>query len=326
MPSVGSVAGRLEGAFAGVWSLGELALALTRPREVYGDPHAGALRRDVAERGFHPPIDARALDLHLSRTGTIRGTNPYVRVGEARRDRVLAKLRRAGGPRRARHLVVVCHCYGVPSEVLMRRLFGLGGLDADVALNVMGHHQPGTFLLWPGSGMVSARMSHFVENVRSAVTGVRALVAWLRAQHDYETVSVVGFSIGGQLALHLAHAGDVDRALLYCPVTSLRRTAKELGLMPHLVPMLDPALTRLHGAGLDDLLALADPLSMPLAMPEERLHVVLHRHDALTPPAQIEPIRRKYPRVGWTELEGTHLVPLGLRELHDVVRRALATP
>jgi hypothetical protein len=325
MPSIGSVAGRLEGAFAGVWSLGELALALARPGEVYRDPHVEAVRSHVAAHGFHPPFDPGALDLTLGRSGTIRGTNPYVRVGHGPRDRVLGKLRRRDPSAPSRHLVVVCHCYGIPSEVLMRRLFGLGGIDADVVLNVMGNHQPGTFPLWPGSGMVSARMSRFVENVRSAVTGVRALVAWLRARNDYATVSAIGFSIGGQLALHLAHAGDVDRALLYCPVTSLRRTAKELGLMRHLVPVIDPTLTRLHGAGLDDLLALADPLSMPLPIAEERLHVVLHRHDALTPPSQIEPIRQRYPRVGWTELEGTHLMPVGLGALHRVVRHALAT-
>lgn len=320
--SLGSIAGRLEGAFAGVWSLGELALTLARPHEVFRDPHREALRRDIRARGFHVPIDVHELDLRMGKHGAIRGTNPYRRVGPRQRERIVASLRRAPGDK-SRHLVVVCHCYGIPSGRVMRQLFGLGALDADVVTNVMPHHELGSFLVWPGSGLVSARMSHFVENLRAAVTGVRALVRWLRETERYDTVSALGFSIGGQLALHLAHAGDVDRALLYCPVTSVGTTARELGLMRQLSPLLDPVLVRLHGGGLDDLPRLADPLAGPLPIPEQNLHVVLHKHDRLTPLHQIEPIRTKYPGVGWTELEGTHLVPLGLGELRRVVRAHL---
>lgn len=314
---IGRVAGLIEDAFAAAWSVGEVGLAMARPHEVLRDPHRDALARDVRERGFHPEIDP-VLDLRMSGRGTIRGTNPYRRIGAGPRDRILAHLRRARG-REARHLVVVCHCYGVPSPPIMRRLFGLDALEVDVVTNVMGNHQPGTYLVWPGSGLVSARASRFVENLRSAVTGARAMVRWLRRHGRYETVSAIGFSIGGQLALHLAHAGDVDRALLYCPVASVGTTARELGLMRAMSSWIDPALERLHGARLDEVLSLADPLAMPLPIAEEALHVVVQRHDRLAPLHQVEPIRRKYPRVRWTELDGTHLVPIGLARVHAAV-------
>lgn len=322
--AVGRVAGWLEDAFAAAWSVGEVGLAIARPHEVLRDPYRRALIDDVRARGFHPPIE-RHPELRISRRGVIHGPSPYARIGGGPRDRVLAHLRRAKrNP--ARHLIVVCHCYGIPSPPIMRRLFALHTIDADVVTNVMGHHQPGTYLLWPGSGLASARTSRFVENLRSAVTSVRAMVRWLRAHGEYETVSAIGFSIGGQLALHLAHAGEVDRALLYCPVASVGVTARELGLMRRMAPIFDPALERLHGGKMDELLALADPLAMALPIPEESLHVVVQRHDRLAPLHQIEPIRAKYPRVRWTELAGTHLVPLGLRELHAAVKSSLQIP
>lgn len=328
MGVIGRAARLAEEAFAAVWSIGEVGLAIARPDEVLRDPHRDALAADVAARGFHVGLDAGALDLDISSRGVIRGTNPYRRVCGAPPDRVLAYVRPRARRARARHAIVVCHCYGVPSPAIMRRLFALDALDADVITNVMGHHQPGTYLVWPGSGLVSARPSRFVENLRSAVTGLRALVAWLRRARGYESVSVIGFSIGGQLGLHLAHvaperAGHVDRALLYCPVANVGATARELGLMRHVAPYTDAILERAHGARADAILALADPLAHDLAIAPERLHVVVHRHDALTPLHQIEPIRAKYPRVGWTELEGTHLLPLGLADLHATVRRAL---
>jgi hypothetical protein len=319
--SVGRIAAVAEDAFAAAWSIGEMGLAIARPHELVRDPHHAALHDDVRARGFHVPLEG---PLDLARTwATIRGTNPYRRIDGSAPDRVLAHFHpsRLG---RARHLVVVCHCYGIPSPWVMRRLFGLDGIHADVVTNVMGNHQPGTYLLWPGSGLVSARTSRFVENVRSAVTGVRALVRWLRREGGYDTVSAIGFSIGGQLALHLAHAGEVDRALLYCPVTSVATTARELGLMRVFSPYIDPAIERLHGVRAEATLGLADPLALDLPIPEEQLHVVAHRHDRMTPLHQLEPIRAKYPKVGWTELPGTHLLPLGLRELHGVTRRALA--
>src|SRR5688572_25624230 len=102
MALIGSVASAFEHAFAAVWSVAEVGLTLTRPSELLRDPHRDALRDDLRARGFHLPIDAAALDLDISSRGTIRGTNPYVRIGAARADRVLAHLHRA--PRRARHL------------------------------------------------------------------------------------------------------------------------------------------------------------------------------------------------------------------------------
>lgn len=323
MRRVGAVVGRLEDAFGVAWSLGEVGLAMTRLDEVLRDPHHGALRDDVARNGFHAPFEVEALDLALDGRGAIRGTNPYQRVCGSPPDRILGWLDRAPSGR-SRKLLVVCHCYGVPSPPIMRRLFGLRGLGVDVVTNVMGHHQPGTYRVWPGSGLVSARLSRFVENVRSAVTGVRALVRWLRAREGYERVAVIGFSIGGQLGLHLAHGGDVDDAVLYCPVTSLGTTARELGLMRRIAPVLEPVLERVHGSRFEEVLALADPLSMPLAIDEERLHVLAQEHDALARLAQIEAIREKYPRARFTLLPGTHLLPLGMRELHRAVRSAVA--
>jgi hypothetical protein len=325
MARVGAWVGRIEDVLGAVWSVSEVGLALTRVHEIWSDPHRDALHADVAARGFYPPIDVASLDFEISHRGVIRGTNPYQRIAGGPQDAVLAHLHRAArNP--SRHLVVVCHCYGVPSARIMRRLFGLDGLDVDVVTNVMAHHQPGTYPVWPGSGLASARLSRFVENLRSAVTGVRALSRWLRAREGYATVSALGFSIGGQLVLHLAHAGELDRALLYCPVISVRVTLRELGLMRYMAPTIESLFARMHGGGLDDVLRLADPLALPLPIPADRMHVVLQRHDALSPPHQIEEIRRKYPAVGWTELNGTHLLPLGLSELHRAVRRLLSLP
>ncbi len=315
--------GRFEAAFGAVWSLGEVGLACARVHHVLSDPHREALLADLAARGFHAPIDARELDFTLSPRGVLRGTNPYQRVSGARGDRVLAYVRRAEhNPRR--RLLAVCHCYGVPLPAAMHRLFGLDGIEADVVTNVMAHHQLGTYPFWPGSGFVSARLSHFLENLRSAITGARAVVRWLRERGGYASVAVVGFSIGGQLALHLAHAGDVDGALLYCPVTSMRVTARELGMMRVLAPLFDPVLRRVQGTTLDEVFALADPLALPLGIPEERLHVIVQRYDALSPVHQIRPIVEKYPGARWTELEGTHLLPLGRAMVRRAVRDLFA--
>jgi hypothetical protein len=315
--SLGAIVAPFEAAFGVAWSLGEVGLALARVHHVLSDPHREALRADVARRGFHPAIDPDALDLRL--TGNIiRGTNPYRRVSGARSDRVLAHLRRAKrNPRR--RLLVVFHCYGLPSPTLMHRLFGLEGVEADVVTNVMAHHQLGTYPFWPGSGFVSARLSHFLENLRSAITGARAVVRWLREREGYASVVVAGFSIGGHLALHLAHAGEVDGALLYCPVTAMHVTARELGMMRVLAPLFDPVLRRMQGATLGELFAIADPLGLPLGIPEARLHVIVQRYDALSPVHQTRPILEKYPGARWTELDGTHLLPLG----REVVRRSV---
>lgn len=314
--------GRAEHAFGIVWSIGEVGLSLTRPRHLTHDPDVARVVADVHRRGLHPAIDLDAVGLQANGR-MLTGNNPYAFVGRRRGGRILAELDR-GRKNPEGHLVVICHCYGVPSARLMRTLFGVEHAEADVVTNIMSHHQPGTYPLWPGSGFTSMRISRFIENVRASVTGVRALVQTLVAREGYRRVSVLGFSIGGQLALQLAHTGEADRAVLYCPVTSLAQTSLELGLMRHVGPAIDGALTRLRGRGLREMLALVDPLSMDLAMPEERLHVVVQRNDALAPPHQIEAIRRKYTRARWHELDGTHLVPHGVTRLHRIVRDALA--
>lgn len=321
MQTVGPLLGHAEHAFGMLWSLGEVGLALTRPHHILYDPDLERVQEDVATCGIHAPFDLSAVKL-LSDGRRLTGENPYRFIGAREPERILAYLDRARrNPRR--HLIVVCHCYGVPSPRLMRTLFGLERAEADVVTSVMSHHQPGTYPLWPGSGFTSMRISRFVENLRAAVTGTRALVQSLVASEAYETVSVLGFSIGGQLALHLAHTGEAQRALLYCPVTNLATTTLELGLMHRMGPTIDRALTKARGRGLHDMLSMTDPLSLPLAMDESKLHVVVQRNDALARPHQIEAIRRKYRGAGWHEFDGTHLVPHGLTSFHRIVRDAL---
>lgn len=321
MQMVGPLLGHAEHAFGMLWSLGEVGVALTRPSHLLRDPDLERVEQDVARRGLHAPFDLSGVQ--LTETGRrLEGANPYVFVGRRRPGRILAYLDRARrNPRR--HLVVVCHCYGVPSPRIMRALFGLTHVEADVVTNVMSHHQPDTYPLWPGSGFTSMRVSRFVENLRAAVTGVRALTQTLVAREGYETVSVLGFSIGGHLALHLAHTGEVERAVLYCPVTDLATTTLELGLMHAMGPPIDRALARARGRGLHAMLAITNPLALPLAMEASRMHVVVQRHDALARPHQIAAIRRKYPDVGWHELDGTHLLPSGVTRLQRIVRDAL---
>lgn len=321
MSIVGPFLGHAEHAFGIVWSIGELAIGLSRPHHLLADPDLDRVRADVEARGFHAPFDHDAVRLE-ARGELLHGDNPYSFIGERPRERIHAHFRRASeNPRR--HLVVVCHCYGVPSPWIMRTLFGLDGVDADVVTNVMSHHQPGTYDVWPGSGLTSLRVSRFIESIRSAVTGVRALIRALVRRERYETVSVLGFSIGGQLALHVAHAGDVDRAFVYCPVTSLASTTLELGVMSSIGPALDAAVTRYRGRGVREAFAMTDPLATALPFDESALHVVVQKHDALAPPHQIAAIRRKYPRAGWHEFNGTHIVPHGLGEIRRALRRAL---
>lgn len=317
---LGRALGAAEHGFGVAWSVGELAVMLRRPRDLVGDRHAPALREAIEREGFHPAIEAERLAF-VERAGMVSGPSPYRRITGPRRDRVLG--RRIAARRPSKRLVFVCHCYGVPSPRTMGRLFGLfGERDFDVAYNVMAHHQPGTYVLWPGSGLVSPSPSCFVDNLRAAVTGARALLAWLVARHGYERVDVIGFSIGGQLALHLSNAEAVHGAILYCPVTDLASVSRGLGLMRHVHPHVESLLAR-RGISLDAL-HVADPLAHPSRLAEERTHVIVQRHDALTPLAQVERIRQRRPRVRWHELDGTHLYPADLPRLHRLVRDALA--
>lgn len=321
--SLGRALRPLEAALGAAWSIGEVALAAAHPSELGHDPHRELVLADIEARGLHPALEPSSIRLAIDASGRIEGTNPYARLSGEPADRVVAHLARSRrGP--SRHLVLVCHCYGVPSPSLMRRLFGLDELPVDVCTNIMTHHQPGTYPLWPGSGFTSARLSRFVENLRSAVAGVRALAEWLVQREGYERVTVIGFSIGGQLALHLAHSADVDEAILYCPVTSLHASATELGLMGRIHRPMKRVFSRFDARfALDDLLV-TEPLRLGLRVDPRDLHVIVQRHDALAPPEQVASIRRRYPEARWHELEGTHLYPDDLAAVHRIVRDVVA--
>jgi len=311
----------LEATLGAVWSVGELVQAFLRPDEWKHDPHREQLLEDIAKRGFYPELPR--LELERRRNGWLVGDNPHRRLAGTGTDRVVAQLTHAKrNPRRK--LVVLCHCYGLPSPGLMRSLFGLDEVDVDVATNVMAHHARGSYRGWPGAGFTSSRLSTFIENLRTAVAGVRALTASLREAYAYEQVTVVGFSIGGQLALHLANTGLVDRALVYCPAVSMYRSATELGLMETLHPPVKRLLARTGSEFSFDALQVTEPLGYPLRIKERDLHVVVQRHDALAPPSQVAAIRERYPSVPWHELRGTHLWPAGRRRLHQIVRDVLA--
>ncbi|MFT3773964.1 MAG: alpha/beta fold hydrolase [Minicystis sp.] len=319
---VGRFAGLLEGLFGLGWSAGELLLAVARFEELRSDPHRKALLDDIEARGFYVPIDPAEVDLRIDARGRVHGKNPYRRVAPHRPEHVVAKLVRSAA-RPARRLVMVCHCYGVPVPAVMERLFGLDRIDADVAYPIMNHHQRGSYLLWPGSGFSSARPSRFVENVRSAITAARALLSALVHRHEYEHVSVIGFSIGGQLALHLANAERVDRAVLYCPVASIPVTASELGLMRHLTPALRRGFVALKRDDPLADLAVTEPLRYPMRTRPSDVHVIVQKHDALAPVLQVEKIRETYPEVRWHAFDGAHLWPAGLRSFQRIIRGAI---
>ncbi len=313
-----------EMALGCLWMLGELAIVAARPHELVSDPHWHSLIDDIGRRGWYVPIEADDGALRLDRRERwVTGPNPYRRVGNGGDDRVVARLIPGRGPERERRLVVVFHCYGIPVPPIMERLFGLGGLDdVDVVYNITNHHALGTFTVWPGTGFARGRPSHSLENVRSAVTGARALVQWLTRRREYRRVSVLGYSLGGQLALHLANSAPVDRAILYCPVINLFRVARELGFGILGRPIELAARRSLPGIDLERLDA-SDPLRYPLAIPEHELHVIAQRHDALTPLAHVRAIRHHYPSVGFHEYDGTHLFPAGMTRFQRTIRELI---
>jgi pimeloyl-ACP methyl ester carboxylesterase len=309
-----------EMAFGCLWMLGELAVLATRPHELASDPHWHPVVADIERRGWYVPLEGGDLARVGKRGDWIAGPNPYQRVGGGPPDRILARFVSGGGPARDRRLLVVFHCYGIPIPPLMERLFGLGKLqDVDVVYNITNHHAPGTFAVWPGTGFARARLSHALENVRSAVTGARSLVDWLSRQRDYRRVTVLGYSLGGQLALHLANSAPIDRAILYCPVINLRIVARELGLGILGRPLEIAARRCLPGVDLE-LADHADPLRYPLTVAETDIHVIAQRHDALTRLAHVGAIRKKYPGVAFHEHEGTHLYPAGRAVFQKMIR------
>lgn len=311
----------LEATAGALWSIGEVATCLARQEHFRPDPDRDAVLAGIAEHGFYPDdVDTR---LTYDGAQRIRGRNPYVRISGRPSGEVDAHIRKHSG---ARTLVVICHCYGLPIPALMHALFGVGEMRVDVCTNIMSHHQAGTYPLWPGSGFTSARLSELVENLREAITGVRALVSWLRRTGEYERVVVLGFSIGGHLALHLANTADVDEVLTYAPMVNLYSSVTELGLMRSLHgPVSRTVRRRNPHFDLRDL-AVTDPLAYPLRVPESALHVVAQRHDVMATVSQVRKIREKHPGSAWYELPGTHTYPAGLDELHRIVRGVVDGP
>ncbi len=322
MNPLGTLLRTTEDLFGHAWSIGELAVLFSRIEEVRGDPYLNEVLDDIERRGFYPQLPVPTLTDRGD--GWLRGNNPYRRLGDGKPDRILARRVPVDPETPSRRLVVVCHCYGVPLPKVMERLFGLHTMrDVDVLYNIMNHHALGDFPVWPGTGFASARLSHFIENLRSAIAGVRGLVEHQRLAHRYDSVTVVGFSIGGQLAMHLSNTGVVDSAVLYCPVTSVHQTAQELGAMRWIVRPLIQATSRFNGNFDLEALRITEPLRYDSRVPQERTHVIAQRHDALTPLHQLESIRRKYPNVRWHEFGGTHVVPAGLRAFPRIIREAL---
>jgi hypothetical protein len=304
------------------WSIGEAVTSLLRPGELPPDRSTAAVARDIGERGFYVDVPERP---ELRPSGNvILGENPYRFVaGHKRRGkhRIVGKLVRAKKVTRADKLLVVFHCYGIPSPWAMSKLFGLDDMpDTDVAYGIMSHHQRDTYPWWPGSGLASASPACMVENLRSAVTGARTFLRGLRELNGYKQISVVGYSIGGFLAQHIANTEDVHRVTLYCPVVSMERMRAQLGLMPVFYGVGKRLAVKIDPTYSDDLLMHSDPLRHPLRVPQESVRVIVQRNDKMTTPEHISAIRQKYPNVGWEEFGGTHLIPLGRSRIRELLR------
>jgi hypothetical protein len=258
-----------EHAFACVWSLGETAVACLRPAELRPDPTTRQVLADVERNGFYTEIPERPT-LRSRRAAheprMVVAEHPYRFVAERRRasHRVVARFVPS---RRRRRLLVMFHCYGAPFPGVMSRMFGLDSLESvDVAYAIMNHHQRGSYPLWPGSGLVSASPAHMLENLRASIAGARTLVRALRQSHDYERVTVLGFSIGGHLAMHVANTERIDRAVLYCPVVCVDRVSRELGVMRTFHPHLMRAAKFFDRGYMPVLLRLSNPLHHALAI------------------------------------------------------------
>jgi hypothetical protein len=319
-----SLAARLarpaEATLSALWSMGEVLVAMRRPRDIWHDPYREPLFEDIARRGFY--CEPEAAECPPPRAdGWLVAPNPYRRLSsKAQPERVVAWLKHAGGPRRER-LLVVCHPYGFPLPRLLERLFGLGRLGGfDVAYNIMNHHYWGSFAVWPGSGLSSPRLSWLIEGIRSAVVGLRFLIGALLERYGYRSVSLLGFSLGGHMVLHLANCLAAERMVAYCPVTDIQQTVRQLGLMPWLAPPLERLVRRLRPDFEPADLAVLEPLRYDLVTDPARLMVIVQRNDVMTPVHQIEAIRRKYPAVGWAEFEGTHLYPARRRRFNRLIR------
>lgn len=310
----------IEATFTAGWSVGEVAYAMRHPKRLREDPFRKAVLEDIDQHGLYKRFAGEAQVLVPDRRGWMSMSNPYVRVGGGETDKVVAQLRRVKRPRR-RHVVVVCHCYGLPLPALMEQLFGLHLIDeVDVVYNIMNHHYLGSFRFWPGFGLFSPQMSRVVENVRSSVTGLRALLRSLVHTFGYEEVTLVGYSIGGHLSLHVANHHPIDRLVAYCPVTSLEQTATELGLMPWMSSGVARTLERMQGEFDFGDLDVLNPLNQDIGLSIEDLLLILQTHDAMVPTRQSMPILERYPSVRCLEYPGTHAFPVERRAMQRAVR------
>ncbi len=305
----------MEAAFTAAWSVGELLYAARRPSELLRDPWREPVLADIQERGLYAAQPGEeAARVEVRRGGGIALPNPYRYIGPHPQDKIVARLERAEGPP-ARRLLVLCHCYGVPLPGVMRALFQLQRLEGyDIVYNIMNKHYLGSFGAWPGFGLVSARLSQVIEVMRSAITGLRVLIRALQASRGYEEVSLLGYSIGGQLALHAANHLPLSRLALYCPVVRLDQTMLELGWMDRMAPHVERTLQHLRPNYSPADLACLDPLAPPrrLLLPQGRVLVLVQRNDRMTPLHQIEPLRDRYPEIQWHAFDGTHVIPADL--------------
>ncbi|MBH25243.1 MAG: hypothetical protein CMH57_12490 [Myxococcales bacterium] len=323
--AVGTAFAGLEALFTAGWSVTEILYALRRPDQLLRDPHRLPVLEDIAQHGLYKPHPDEAQHVELDRRGWIHLPNPYTRIGGGAPDQIVARMLRPG-QRRQRRLLLMCHCYGLPFPRYMESMFGLRDLRGfDVVYNIMGSHHfgPRGRLPWPGFGLMSLQLSRSIENIRAAITGLRTLVTSLTHTFGYESVSVLGYSIGGQLALHLGNCAEVSPIIAYCPVASLHNTASNLGLMS----VLEPAVVRAVRVVRDDFdfgdLQVLDPLQASLQTDPSNLMVIAQIRDAMVPYDQLHPIRAAYPTAEWHTYPGTHVFPLRRREIHRLVRGKL---
>lgn len=321
---VGRAMQGVEKTFTAGWSLGELAYSARRPWRVLHDAYRQRVLEEIERKGFYQEFPGEEQELRLRPEGMLVAPNPYVRIGPGpAQEKIVAQMLTHARPR-ARRALVVCHCYGLPLPRLMQGMFGLGSLEGyDVIYNIMNHHYLGSFATWPGFGLMSVQMSRMVENVRSAAVGLRSLVRSLRRSFGYEEVAVLGYSIGGQLAMHTANAVELDRMVLYCPVTSVRSTVTGLGLMPVLRGPVEKTVQALRRDFDFADLEVLDPLRHRWRLPPEDALVIVQSYDAMVAPGQMDAIRQRYPGVRWMECPGTHTWPARRGAFHDAIREHL---
>lgn len=321
----GTAARGVEAAFTAGWSLGEVAYTLRRPGELLRDPYREAVLGDIETGGLYREFPGEERELAVRSDGWIRTPNPYRYIGDHPADDIVAHMLRHRRSRK-RHLLVMCHCYGLPVPRLMERIFSLDALgEFDVVYNIMNKHYAGSFAAWPGFGLMSPRLSQVIEVMRSSIVGLRSLIRSLRATWGYETVSVMGYSIGGQLALHVANSMPLDRLVVYCPVTHFHRTFESLGLMPHMVHGIEGVVKAVRSNYEPTDLHVLDPLipSRTLQLAARDLLVIVQKHDMMVPPDHVEPIRTRYPEAEWHEFGGTHTFPDDRKALAAVLQRKL---